>query len=317
MKSKLINRKKKTGRLNKGLLTFYKNAPLSAMALPGIIVLIVFNYVPLFGLILPFKDYRYSDGFWGSKWVGLQNFKFLFESKDMFVATRNTILYNLVFIFVGAAVSVIIALMLFELSRKSVKFYQTSMMLPYFVSWVVASFILNALLDADRGIINKLLSRIGVEGILWYNEPKYWPVIIVLSSIWKGAGYSAVVYYAALMGLDQSCFEAAEIDGANKLQQIWYISIPGIKSMVIIMMIMAVGNILRGDFGLFYNVPMNSSLLYSTTDVIDTFIYRALLNLGDIGMSSAAGFYQACVGFVLVVLTNVIVRKIDSESALF
>ena len=296
---------------------FCKNFPLTLMALPGILLIFVFNYIPLFGLILPFKDYKYSDGFWGSKWVGFRNFRYLFESKDMIVATRNTILYNFVFIVIGTIASVTLALMLFELSKKAVKFYQTSMILPYFISWVVVAFIVNSLLDADRGIINHTLIKLGKEGILWYNNPKYWPVILLLSSIWKGAGYSAVIYYAALMGLDQECYESAYLDGASRFKQVWYISIPGIKSMITIMVIMSIGNVLRGDFGLFYNVPLNSSLLYSTTDVIDTFIYRALLNLGDIGMSSAAGFYQSCVGFLLILITNAVVRKVDSDSALF
>ena len=287
------------------------------MAIPGIVLIFVFCYIPLFGLILPFKDYKFSDGFWGSEWVGFRNFRFLFESKDMFVATRNTILYNFTFIFVGTAISVILALMLFELGKRAVKFYQTSIILPYFISWVVVAFIVNSLLDADRGIINHLLASFGKEGVLWYNNPKYWPIILILCSIWKGAGYSAVVYYAALMGLDQECYEAAYLDGAGRLKQIWYISIPGIKSMITIMIIMSIGNVLRGDFGLFYNVPLNASLLYPATDVIDTFIYRALLNLGDVGMSSAAGFYQSCVGFVLILITNAIVKKVDEDSALF
>lgn len=299
------------------LLTFRKSFPLTLMTLPGVILIFIFNYIPLFGLILPFKDYKFSDGFWGSKWVGFRNFRFLFQSKDMIVATRNTILYNFAFILVGTTVSVIIALMLFELSKRAVKFYQTTIILPYFISWVVVAFIVNSLLDADRGVINHLLVKCGREGVLWYNNPKYWPVIILLSSLWKGTGYTAVVYYAALMGLDQECYEAAYLDGASRLKQVWYISIPGIKSMITIMVIMSIGNVLRGDFGLFYNVPLNSSLLYSTTDVIDTFIYRALLNLGDIGMSSAAGFYQSCVGFLLILITNAVVNKVDKDSALF
>ena len=310
---KKISNKNKKSKLS----VFYKNLPLTVMTLPGVIILFVFHYIPLFGLILPFKDYKYADGFWGSKWVGFRNFSYLFESKDMIIATRNTILYNLAFILIGTTVSVILALMLFELSRRSVKFYQTSIILPHFISWVVVAFIVNSFLDADRGIINHLLASFGKEGVLWYNNPKYWPYILVISHIWKGVGYTAVVYYAALMGLDQECFEAAYLDGASRLQQIRYISVPGIKSMITIMIIMNIGNILRGDFGLFYNVPLNSSLLYSTTDVIDTFIYRALLNLGDIGMSSAAGFYQSCIGFILILITNAVVKRVDSDSALF
>ena len=296
---------------------FMQNLPLTLLALPGIIMIFIFNYIPLYGLILPFKNYRFDLGFFKSSWAGFDNFKFLFNGEAILNATRNTILYNFVFIFLGTCIAVILALMLFELSRKSVKIYQTIIFLPYFVSWVVVAFVANAFLNMDYGAINKIGGLFGMEPILWYNEPKYWPVILVIASIWKGMGYNAVIYYAALMGVDRSYYEAAKIDGAGKLAQMRYISIPMIKPIITILVILGIGRIFYGDFGLFYSVTLNSSLLYSTTDVIDTFVYRSLINLGDIGMASAAGFFQSVVGFILVVTTNYVIKKIDSENALF
>ena len=297
--------------------TFKKNFPLTAMALPSVIFLFIFSYIPLYGLILPFKNYSYELGFFKSPWAGLENFRFLFDNEAVTIATRNTILYNLVFIVLGTIVAVVIALMLFEMSSRFVKGYQTLLFLPYFISWVVAAYAARVFLDMDYGLLNKLLSAFGKEPIAWYNAPRYWPAILIIAEIWKGMGYNGVIYYAALMGTDKSLFEAAKIDGAGKFKQIWYISIPSIMPMIIIMTILKVGKIFYGDFGLFYNFTLNSSLLYSTTDIIDTYVYRALITLGDIGMSSAAGFYQAVLGFILVVVTNLIVRKISPDNALF
>lgn len=298
-------------------MTFKKNLPLTLLALPAVAYLFLFSYIPLYGLVLPFKNYDYSLGFFKSPWAGLTNFKFLMNNSAVLVATRNTILYNIAFIALGLVVSVAIALMLYEMRAKFVKTYQTILFLPYFISWVVAAYAAKVFLDIDYGMFNQILGVFGKEGILWYNEPGYWPIILVVAEIWKGMGYNAVIYYAALMGTDKSLFEAATLDGANKFQQIWYVSLPSIKPMIIIMTILKIGKIFYGDFGLFYNFTLNSSLLYSTTDIIDTYVYRSLITLGDVGMSSAAGFYQSVLGFILVVVTNYVVNKIDSESALF
>jgi len=208
-------------------------------------------------------------------------------------------------------------LMLFELGKKSVKIYQTIMFIPYFISWVVASFAFLALFNMEYGVLNKILVSLGKDPVLWYNEPKYWPFIIVIVAVWKGLGYGSVVYYAALMGIDSALFDAAKIDGASRLQQIKSVSIPSIKPIIVMMVILQIGKIFYSDFGLFYNVTMNSSLLYPVTDVIDTFVYRSLIDLGDIGMASASGFFQATVGFILVLLTNYIVRIINNENSLF
>lgn len=277
----------------------------------------VFNYIPLYGLVLPFKKYDYSLGFFKSPWAGLENFKFLLDNEAVALATRNTILYNVAFIILGTAMSVLIALMLYEMRSGYVKTYQTFLFLPHFISWVVAAYAAKVFLDIDFGMINKFLVSIGKEPVAWYNKPGCWPYILIIAEIWKGMGYNAIIYYAALTGTDKSLFEAASIDGAGKLKQIWYISLPSIKPMIIIMTILKIGRIFYGDFGLFYNFTLNSSLLYSTTDIVDTYVYRSLITLGDIGMSSAAGFYQAVLGFILVVTTNWIVNKIDSDNALF
>ena len=297
--------------------TFKKNLPLLILTLPSVLYLFVFCYIPLYGLVLPFKNYDYSLGFLKSPWAGFDNFKFLLNNESVALATRNTILYNIAFIILGLIMSVAIALMLYEMRAVFVKCYQTMLFLPYFISWVVAAYAAKVFLDIDYGLINKILLSMGKEAIAWYNKPECWPVILIIAEIWKGMGYNAIIYYASLMGTDKSLFEAAKIDGAGKLKQIWYISLPSIKPMIIIMTILKIGKIFYGDFGLFYNFTLNSSLLYSTTDIIDTYVYRSLITLGDVGMSSAAGFYQAVLGFILVITTNFIVNKIDSDNALF
>lgn len=297
--------------------TFKKNLPLLILTLPSVLYLFVFCYIPLYGLVLPFKNYDYSLGFLKSPWAGFDNFKFLLNNESVALATRNTILYNIAFIILGLVMSVAIALMLYEMRAVFVKCYQTILFLPYFISWVVAAYAAKVFLDIDYGLINKILLSMGKEAVAWYNKPECWPVILIIAEIWKGMGYNAIIYYASLMGTDKSLFEAAKIDGAGKLKQIWYISLPSIKPMIIIMTILKIGKIFYGDFGLFYNFTLNSSLLYSTTDIIDTYVYRSLITLGDVGMSSAAGFYQAVLGFILVITTNFIVNKIDSDNALF
>jgi len=294
-----------------------KNAGLSMLALPGFLLIIIFNYVPLYGLLLPFKSYRYNLGIWNSPWVGFENFGFLFRGDVLYRVLRNTLLYNLTFIVLGTTLSVIVALLLYELSRRFVKAYQTILFIPYFISWVVAGFAFRSLFDMEYGVINRLLMTMGEEPILWYSEPKYWPYIIVIAAVWKGLGYSSVIYYAALMGIDSEYYDAAKIDGASKLRQAFSISVPIIKPMIVMLVILQIGSICYSDFGLFYNVTLNSSLLYSTTDVIDTFVYRSLIDLGDIGMASAAGFFQSIVGFCLVLATNTIVKKINPENSLF
>ena len=296
---------------------FKQNFQLTFLAIPTILFLILFKYVPLYGLVLPFKNYKASLGFLKSPWAGLSNFEFLHNNTQVLVALRNTILYNFAFIFLGLCLAVIIALLLFEMSSRSVKLYQTAMYLPHYISWVVAAYAASAFLDMDNGILNKLLLMFGKESVLWYNNPKYWPPILIIAHLWKTCGSNAVVYYAALMGVDKELYESAMLDGAGKIKQMWYISIPSIKSVIVIMTLLSIGKIFYGDFGLFYNFTFNSSLLYSTTDIIDTYVYRTLVELGDIAVSSSVGFLQSVCGFILVVVTNFITRRIDSDNALF
>lgn len=312
-----INPSKKIGRIRREGKYFIKNLDLTLLALPTIIMILIFNYIPLYGLLLPFKDYKIGLGFWRSEWCGFKNFEFLFNGEDVIRATKNTILYNLAFIVIGTIVSIAVALMLYNLSKKAVKTYQTILFVPYFVSWVIVSYVVIAMLDMNYGVFNEIIKAVGGEKIMWYNEPKYWPFIIIFMNIWKNTGYNAIVYLAALMSIDTTLYEAAEVEGATKWHKIKYISLPGIKNMIIMLTIMKVGQIFSGDFGLFYNVPLNSALLYPTTDILNTFTYRALMSMGDIGMSSAATLYQSFAGFILVMITNAVTRKLDSDSALF
>lgn len=296
---------------------FTKNIELTFLALPALVFVFIFNYIPLYGLILPFKNFTYDKGFLGSPWVGFSNFRFLFNSDSLWTITRNTVCMNFLFIVIGNVCSIAIALMLFEVGKRFIKLYETLMFLPYFISWVVATYVFFAFLDMDHGFINKMLALVGKDPVMWYNEPGYWPLILVTAAVWKGIGYGAVVYYTGLMGIDPEYYEAATIDGAKRLQQAFYISIPLIKQLIIMIVILQIGKIFYGDFGLFYNVTLDSSQLYPATDVIDTYVYRSLRTLGDFGMSSAAGLYQTLVGFILVLLSNMVVRKIDRESAMF
>lgn len=297
---------------------FIKSLPLTLLTLPTIIFIILFKYLPMYGLVLPFKNMStFSAGFFNSEWCGFDNFKFIFSGTDALVALRNTLGYNFAFIIVHIVVGVAVALMLFELRRGYIKVYQTIIFLPHFISWVVSAFILEGLLNADYGVINQILASFGQEKISWYTDAKYWPYILTILHIWKGMGYNILLYYAALIGINPEYYEAALLDGASKLQQIRYISIPMITKTIVVLFILHMGKIMRADFSLFYNVPKDISLLRSTTDVLDTYVYRAMTQLGDIGMSSAVAFFQSVVGFVLVILTNVIAKKFDEESSLF
>jgi putative aldouronate transport system permease protein len=293
------------------------NWGLAVLALPGLSFLIAFYYAPLFGLIIPFKRMDYSRGILRSPWIGFRNFEFFFKSQDAFRITRNTLGLNFLFITVTLVVSITLALLLFELSRGKVKIYQTCMFVPYFVSWVIASYVMYAILNPQMGIIPNILRSMDLEPPNFYYEPKYWTFILTLAYLWKNAGYMTLLYYATLMGIDSNQFEAAAIDGAGKWQITFRISIPFLASVIILMVILQIGKIFYSDFGMFYFLTRNSGPLYATTDVIDTYVYRALRVTGDIGMASSVGLYQSIVGFVLVLGSNLIVRRISSENAIF
>lgn len=298
------------------------NSGLLFLTLPGTLWFLVFAYLPMLGIIIAFKEWRIHGGFLESliksRWVGLDNFKFLFGSSDAWIITRNTVLYNISFIILGIVLPVTFAILLKELLNKKLsKFYQSSMFFPYFLSWVVVSYCLFTFLSPEKGYLNSIITSLGGEKISWYTESKYWIFILIFMSQWKGVGYGTVIYLAAICGIDKSYFEAAMIDGASKWQQIKYITLPLLKPVLIIMFITSVGGIFKADFGLFFQLPKDSGALYSVTNVIDTYVYRGLINLGNIGMSAAAGLYQSFVGFILIIVTNGIVRKVDEENAFF
>ncbi|WP_283689810.1 ABC transporter permease [Clostridium perfringens] len=322
MKSKAKKLPKEKLTMKDRMKRFRNNKELLLLTIPGAIWFLVFAYLPMFGVIVAFKRWRIHGGFFesliNSKWVGFDNFKFLFQSSDAWLITKNTVLYNIVFIILGIVLPVTLAILLNELlNKKLAKFYQSSMFLPYFLSWVVVSYCLYAFLSPEKGYVNGILQSMGGKGISWYTEPKYWPFIIIFMSQWKAVGYGTVVYLASICGIDKSYYEAAMIDGASKFQQIKYITVPLLKPVMIIMFITSIGGMFRGDLGLFYQLPKDSGALYPVTNVIDTYVYRGLMNLGDIGMSSAASLYQSFVGLILIVTSNAIVRKVDEENAFF
>lgn len=300
------------------LKDFRDNAELSMLLIPGIILLIVFAYIPMFGIIIAFKDYRNNLGIFGSKWVGLENFKFFFTSQDAWRIGRNTVGYGLLFIVIGIISAVFVAILLYEIkNRIALKFYQTSMILPHFLSWVIVGYITYILLEPNMGVLNRMIKALGGEGLQWYSEPKYWVFILPIVNLWKNIGLKCIMYYAALMGIDEQLFEAAEIDGASRFKQIIYITIPSLVPLMTILTILDVGHIIKGDFGLFYTIPRDVGLLYPTTDIIDTYVYRGLRTGDDIGITTAVGLFQSVVGLIMVVGTNLIVKKISPENSLF
>ena len=297
---------------------FKKNLPLTIMAAPGLIVMILFRYLPMSGLLLAFKRFSVRDGIFGSEWIGFDNFEFLFKTTDAWIITRNTLLYNGMFIILDLVMAVAMAIGLNELLKKRrAKIYQTIFMAPYFLSWVVVSFMAFSLFSVDDGLFNHLLNYFGFAGVDWYSEPGKWPFILTFFQIWKTIGYSTVMYLSSLTSIPNDYYEAAVIDGATKWQQIKNITLPCLKSMMIVLTILAIGRIFYADFGLFFQLPRDSGPLYDVTQVIDTYVYRALKETGNVGMASAASLYQSIVGVVLVVGTNLVVRKMDPDSALF
>ena len=305
--------------MQKALRSLNRYWPLYLMLLPGTVYLLINNYIPMTGIAVAFKQYNVQDGLYHSPNIGLKNFEFLFKTSDAWLITRNTVLYNLVFIILGAVLAISVAVILNEIRSNSAKqTYQTIILIPYLISMVVVSCLVFAFLSNGSGFLNHtLLTALGLEPVSWYSEPKYWPFILVLVNTWKMVGYNCILYYATICGIDHSLYEAAVMDGANRWHQITYITLPCLKSTIIILTLMNLGNIFRSDFGLFYQIPMNSGALLEVTNTIDTYVYRGLMQTNNIGMSSAAGVYQSIVGFVLVFTANMIVRKIDSDSSLF
>ncbi len=290
---------------------------LTMLALPGIILLLIFNYLPMAGIIIAFKDYKPVKGILGSEWCGFDNFKFFFASQDALRTIRNTLCYSVMFIVIGLIASVTLALMFYNLrSSKALKVYNTIVILPKFLSVVIISFLVYSILNPSYGILNSAIIALGGEKVQWYSEAKYWPFILLITQVWRTVGMSSVIYYASLMGLDGGLLEAAQLDGANKWKQIIHVMIPHLVPTMVISTILNIGHIFSGDFGLFYQVPKNQGLLYETTDIINTYVYRALQS-GSMAKSTAIGLFQSAAGFLMVILTNAIVKRISPENRLF
>ncbi|MBQ9965638.1 MAG: sugar ABC transporter permease [Clostridia bacterium] len=287
------------------------------LGLPAIIYLFLFSYLPMFGVVIAFKDYNYIDGIWGSPWAGLEHFDYFFSSSDAARIIPNTIMYSLGFLFLKQILCIIVAILLYELSNRIyIKTYQTAILLPNFISWVLVAYIGFTLFSHQHGILNSIIESLGGARIEWYAEPKYWPAILTIFEMWKGVGMGCILYYAALMALDVSLFESAMLDGANRFQQIIHISIPSLMPTLIILLILGIGSIMGGDFGLFYQVPRNSGPLYPVTDIIATYTYRGLTS-GNLSQSSAVGLFQSVCGMIMVITTNAITKKISPENSLF
>lgn len=295
------------------------NFELIIMLLPGIVALMVFSYIPIAGIIVAFKSVDYSNTIWNAPWCGLDNFKFLFSTPDAWLITRNTLLYNFVFIGLGAVLNVGVAVLLSELyTRRLAKAYQNILFLPHLFSMVIVSYLVYGFLSNDYGWMNThLLPMLGIKPIDWYNTVGAWPFILIFVKFWASTGYGSILYISGMAGIDPALYESAEIDGAGRWQKLIYITLPSLSPILIVNIILGLGNMFRGDFGLFYNVTMNSSALYPVTNVIDTYIYRALLVTGDTGISSAGAFYQSVMGFITILAANMIVKKIDPEKSFF
>lgn len=292
--------------------------PLYIMALPGLVYLFINNYMPLPGLVLAFKKYNAKKGIFGSDFVGLKNFKYLFTTKDAYIITRNTICYNVVFIIVNTILAIFVAILLAEMTSRMKKAYQCLILLPYMISMVIVSYLVYGFLSTDNGFLNNtLLPLLGKEPVNWYMEKKYWPFLLTFVNAWKVVGYNSIIYISTILGIDRGIYESAQIDGASKWMQVRKITIPLLKPTVIMLTLLAIGRIFYSDFGLFYQVPQNQGALFAVTNTIDTYVYRGLLELGNMSMASAAGLYQSMVGFVLILGANFLVRRIDKDSALF
>lgn len=296
-----------------------KHWTLILFMVPGLVYLLINNYIPMAGIMLAFKKVNYTLGIFKSPWCGLSNFKYLFKTKDAAIIFRNTVLYNLAFIVLGTAAAVATAILLGEVKKKKLlKIYQTSILLPHILSTAVIAYLAFAFLSKESGFLNNaIIKPLGGDAISWYSKPKYWPYILTFIQLWRSVGYTTIMYYATLVGIDTSYYEAAVIDGASTWDQIRYITLPCLKTTIITLTIMNLGRMFYSDFGLFYQVPMNNGLLFNATNTLDTYVYRGLLELNDIGRASAACFIQSVLGFVLVWGANALTRKVDPDSTVF
>ena len=279
---------------------------------------LVLSYIPMSGLVLAFKEYRYDEGIFGSKWKGFENFRFLFSSGTGWLITRNTIVYNLINLITSQGLAVIIAIIICEIPGRLYKrFCQSVIFLPYFISWVIVGTFVFQIFNYESGFLNNALQFFGREPVNVYASPSVWPAIICAFNAWKWCGYNSIIYIAAITAIDGECFEAADIDGANIFQKIRRITLPSIRPTIIIMMLFNIGRILRGDFEMFYQIVGNNGQLFNATDVIDTYVFRSLLTNADFGMTAAATLYQSVLCFIIIVTVNHIIKKIDADYALF
>ena len=314
----VVNKTKPTKGFGKFLYDLNKNKAYLLLTLPMILLVFIFNYLPMAGIIVAFKNFRYDQGIFRSEWVGFRNFEFFFRNPDAKAIILKTLGYNSAFIIINLVVSVGVALLLYQVhNRRVLKIYQTTMFIPYFLSWVVVAYMAYAFLNPASGVLKRLRVLMGLEKISWYTKPNHWIFILPIANTWKSLGFNALIYYANLMGIDPEYFEAATLEGANKLQVTRHITIPFLYPLITILTILAIGGIFSADFGLFFQLPMDSKLLYKTTDVVETYLYRALAVSGNIDTASAAGLIKSIVGFICVVSTNLIVRKMNPENALF
>lgn len=311
-------KKKKTKKYSVFFKEIKKNRSMYLMALPVLIYFVIFNYIPMLGVALAFKRYNYTDGIFGSPWVGLENFRFLISSGTLLHITKNTILYNLVFLVLGIVMQVGIAILLNEINSKLYrKITQSFMFLPYFVSYVVLGVLVYNIFNYDTGLLNNLRGMLGMDKFSAYTTPGIWKYVLVFLEMWKGLGYGVVVYMACITGISVEYYESARIDGASHWQEIKYITLPQLKPTVIIITLLAVGKIMKGQFELFYQVIGSNGVLYDATDIIDTYVFRSLTQTFDVGLGSAAGFYQSLFGLIFILLVNGIVKRINPDYALF
>lgn len=295
---------------------FKNKLPLILMMIPALAYFFINNYMPMFGTVLAFKNFNYGKGILGSEWNGLNNFKYLFQTSDAQIMLRNTILYNIAFIALGTVCSILVAIAMHEIGKRLIaKVFQPMIVMPHLLSWVVVAYIVYAFFNVRNGFVNSVL--LNGESISWYSEAKHWPYIITVVYLWKFVGFNSIIYMSSMAGISEELFEAARIDGAGKIKQILYITLPNICPTVIILLLMSISKIFNSDFGLFYQIPMQSGLIYSTTQTIDTYVYHALMDLGNVGMSAAASLFQSVVGFLLVICANWLVRRVDPDNTLF
>lgn len=309
---------KKLNPLNSFLREIKKNGKLYVLTLPGILFIFIFSYLPMGGVVIAFQDFNVMKGITGSEFIGLRNFEFFVQSPDMIRIVGNTLFLNVLFIAFGTIAAIAVAIMLTEIGGKWFKrISQSIVILPHFVSWTVVAMLLSVMLNTDSGLVNQLLALFGVDAIQYYSDAGKWPLILVLVKIWQGAGFGSIVYLAAIAGINPDVYEAASIDGASRWQKIKFITLPLLKPTVILLTLLAMGGIFYGDFGMIYAIVGLNVLLYPTTDVIDTYVFRALMELGDLSMAAAIGFFQSLLGFILVITVNWLARKFSPDSAIF